>query len=483
MEDCDEVMTSVNTLERTSGQELPYPDGHELPASAVRALTLRLSDDERALLAGSRGGGVAGAGTSLAMRLVVRLAEAMGAAELLPITGAHIDSCLYHGRSSLDFADRLVTGGAEVVVPTTLNVSSLDLLHPELFRGDDETRRDARALMDAYVAMGCEPTWTCAPYQRPDELRPGLGDHVAWAESNAIVFANSVLGARTHRYSDFIDIAAAVTGRVPDAGLHRSENRLATMIVDVSGLPPDLLLTDAAYPVIGFVIGRHCGSSIPAIVGLPATVAEHNLKALGAAAASSGSLAMFHAVGITPEAPTLEAACGGAVPPPGDEQCYRMTAADCRRARDELSVSLGGEPGRPLATVSLGTPHYSVAEIGVLAELLAGRRVHPSVDVYVSTGREVLTEAGLWGWVEPLAAAGVTFVTDTCTYITPIVRNTEGLAMTDSAKWAYYAPGNIGVDVIFGSVGECVESAVAGRIVRDKGLWSGSDESASDESA
>ncbi len=430
-------------------------------------VTVRLTDHEQALLTGSRGDGVA-----MAMRLVVRLAEAMRAPSLLPITGAHIDSCLYHGRSGLDFADRLVSGGAQVVVPTTLNVSSLDLLHPELFRGDDETRREARALMDSYVAMGCEPTWTCAPYQRPDELRPSLGEHVAWAESNAIVFANSVLGARTHRYSDFIDIAAAVTGRVPDAGLHRDENRVATIVVDVRGLPSDLLATDAAYPVIGYLVGRHCGSSIPAIIGLGDTVTEYNLKALGAAAASSGSVAMFHAVGVTPEAPTLEAACAGVVPSPGDERRHvRITAADCRRARRELSATV--ESGRSLATVSLGTPHYSVAEIGVLAELLVGRQVHPSVDFYVSTGREVLTEAGLRGWVEPLEAAGVTFVTDTCTYLTPIVRNTRGLAMTDSAKWAYYAPGNIGVDAVFGSIRECVDSAVVGRVRLDDELWSG----------
>ncbi len=430
-------------------------------------MTLHLTDDEQALLAGSRGDGAA-----LAMRLVVGLAEAMGAEALLPITGAHIDSCLYHGRSSLDFAERLSAGGARVVVPTTLNVSSLDLLHPELFLGDDDTRRDARALMDAYVAMGCEATWTCAPYQRADELRPGLGDHVAWAESNAIVFANSVLGARTHRYSDFIDIAAAVTGRVPDAGLHRSENRVATLVVDVGGLPAGLLANDAVYPVIGFLVGRHSGAGNPAIIGLPAEVEEHNLKALGAAAASSGSLAMFHAVGVTPEAPTLEAACGGVVP--DGDHWLRVTAADCRRARDELSVALGGDAGPSLATVSLGTPHYSVTEIATLAGLLAGRSVHPSVDLYVSTGREVLTEAGLRGLVEPLEAAGVTFVTDTCTYITPIVRNTQGLAMTDSAKWAYYAPGNIGVDTVFGSVSECVDSAVAGRVMRDEALWSDS---------
>ncbi len=431
----------------------------------MRQSRLKLSDHEQGLLEGGRGEGVAGAGTALAMRLVVRLAEAMGAESLLPISGAHIDSCLYHGRSSLDFAERLAGGGAKVVVPSTLNVSSLDQLHPELVRTDEATRREARQLMDVYVALGCEPTWTCAPYQR--EVRPGLGEHVAWAESNAIVFANSVLGARTHRYSDFIDIAAAVTGRVPNAGMHRDENRRATMVVDVSELSAELLATDVVYPVIGFLVGRLCGSAVPAIVGLPSTTTEDNLKALGAAAASSGSLAMFHAVGLTPEAVNLEAAVGGDVP---DERGWqRVTADDCRRARDELS---GGDASGSLATVSLGTPHYSVAEIGSLAETFGGRRVHPSVDMYVSTGREVLTEARLRGWVDTLTAAGVTFVTDTCTYITPIVRNTDGLAMTDSAKWAYYAPGNIGVEAVFGSVGECVASAVAGRVVRDEELWS-----------
>jgi predicted aconitase len=172
---------------------------------------------------------------------------------------------------------------------------------------------------------------------------------------------------------------------------------------------------------------------------------------------------MFHAVGITPEAPTLEVACGGSAP----TERFIITAQQCRGARDELSTGAHEQ----LSTVSLGTPHYSTAEIGALLATLDGRTVHPSVDLYVSTGREVLHEVGLRGWKRPLELAGVTFVTDTCTYITPILRNSDGVAMTDSAKWAYYAPGNLGVDVIFGSFGECVDSAVAGVIVRDEALW------------
>src|SRR6266508_2019524 len=167
--------------------------------------------------------GTEGAASQFAMRVIVKLAELAGAAELISIASAHIDGCLFHGYAGLDFAERLVRGGAAVRVPTTLNVSSLDLLHPDRYRGDPETARAARRLMDAYVAMGCRETWTCAPYQLP--VRPAFGEHVAWAESNAIVFVNSVLGARTGRYGDFVDICAAITGRVPNAGLHLSKRR------------------------------------------------------------------------------------------------------------------------------------------------------------------------------------------------------------------------------------------------------------------
>ena len=145
-----------------------------------------LSDSDRAML-----GGEFGAGVARAMRIVMAAARIQGVDGLLDVTGAHIDGCLYHGQAGLDFAVALVDGGAAVRVPTTLNVSSLDLLHPELYRGDPAVAAEARKLMAAYQSMGCRPTWTCAPYQLP--VRPGFGEHVAWAESNAIVFANSVL--------------------------------------------------------------------------------------------------------------------------------------------------------------------------------------------------------------------------------------------------------------------------------------------------
>ena len=417
-------------------------------------MEVHLTEVERALLANDRG-----AAARMAMRILIEMARIQGAKRFIEVTGAHIDGCLYHGRAGLDFALRLVDGGARVVVPTTLNVSSLDLLHPQLYRGDPETATQARRLMDAYVEMGCEPTWTCAPYQLP--RRPALGEQIAWAESNAIVFANSVLGARTERYGDFVDICAAIAGRVPDAGLHRTENRRARMVVRLVGLPESVLDDDLFYPVLGHLVGRIAGDLVLAIEGLPPGVSEDRLKALGAAAASSGSVALFHAVGSTPEAPSLDEALGGGRP----DRAVEVDLGALRAARAELTTV----PDGSLGAVSVGTPHFSVAEFETLLDLLAGRSV--TTPMYASTGRAMLGEVEARGWGDALREAGVTIVVDTCTYITAILEPRDGMVMTNSAKWGYYAPGNLGVDVAFGSLRECVESAVRGRIWRDPDGW------------
>jgi len=405
--------------------------------------------------------GRAGEAARLAMSILVEMAGVAEADRFIEVTCAHIDGGLYHGRAGLDFAERLATAGARVAVPTTLNVSSLDLLHPDLYRGDPDTAAAARRLMDFYVAMGCRPSWTCAPYQLPE--RPSFGEQIAWAESNAIVFANSVLGARTERYGDFIDICAAITGRVPDAGLHRDENRAGAILYQLTGVPDRLLESDALYPVLGHLIGAETGTSVPVIAGLPRATSEDRLKALGAAAASSGAVAMFHAIGVTPEAPTAQDAFHGRLP----LRTVEVTPERLVAVRDVLSTVSDG----PLAAVSVGTPHASAAELDELSHLMGDGRVNSGIDFFVSTGRDVLAQAEKAGTAARLRDAGVQIVVDTCTYITPILRPTPGAVMTNSAKWAYYAPGNIGVDVVFGSTEECVRSAIAGRIWRDDGLW------------
>jgi predicted aconitase len=389
------------------------------------------------------------------MRLLVRFAEAVQADRLIDAESAHIDGCLYHGGVSLDFVEHLLRLGGRVRVPTTLNVGSVDLIHPELFRGDDGLRADGTRLMKAHEELGCVPTFTCAPYQTI--FRPRLGAQIAWAESNAIVFANSVLGARTNRYGDFTDLCCALTGRVPHYGLHITENRRARVLVEITGLPPEWDDAGPACVAAGHVIGRRCGDRIPAILGLPESTGEDDLKALGAVAASAGAVALFHAIGLTPEAPTLDAAFQGQPP----EEIIRLSAADLRDTVRDLSTV---PDGTPLVAVSLGTPHFSIAEFARLVALLDGPR--PVVDVYVNTGRGVLAELEARGWRAPLEAAGITLVIDTCTYVTAVMRDLSGAVMTNSGKWAYYAPGNLGIEVAFGSMADCLESARAGRVVR-----------------
>jgi predicted aconitase len=373
---------------------------------------------------------------------MANVAEADG---FVPITSAHIDGCLFHGQAGLDFAERLLAEGAHVRVPTSLNVSSLDLLHPHLYRGDPETARSARRLMEVYEELGCRPTWTCAPYQLPD--RPGFGQQIAWAESNAIVFANSVLGARTNRYGDFLDISCAVAGLAPFYGLHTDGGRLATTVVRLHGLSSDSLNSDWLYPVLGSLIGRKISAGIPVIVGLDERASEDRLKALGAGAASTGAVAMFHAVGVTPEAATLEQATGGATLP-------ALTVGEGEIAEERLKLtSSHGE--RPQA-VSLGAPHYSPAQLTRLGGWLRDRRA--VMPLFVNTNRAAVESVP--EVVRALVESGVTVVTDTCTYITPIIDPAIRIVMTDSAKWAYYAPGNLGVGVVFGSAEECVATAL-----------------------
>jgi predicted aconitase len=395
------------------------------------------------------------------MEMVVALAEALDAPHLIDIESTHIDGSLANGQVSADLPERFRADGGRVVVPSTLNVSSLDLLHPDDSESDAETRVLAHRIMDAYVAMGCQPTWTCAPYLL--DQRPAFGAHVAWAESNAIVFANSVLGARTDRYGDFLDICAALTGRAPYAGFHVTENRRARAVFGLHGFSDAQLASDVLYPLLGYIVGERTGELVPALVGLPDHVSEDRMKALGAAAASSGAVALFHVVGVTPEAPTLKAATGDK--PPDLE--IEVTPADIRAARDVIS----SKADVALTAVSVGTPHFSETEFGALRSLLRGRPLPDGVRFYASTGRQTHVQIDERGWVVELEALGVRIVTDTCTYVRPFFDFGTGLVMTNSAKWAHYAPMSMGTKVILAGLDECVESAVAGRVVLDDGLW------------
>lgn len=405
--------------------------------------------------------GDSGPAAQLAMRIVCRMAPLYGAASLLPVTRAHIDGVILAGDAGLEFAERLAELGGRVAVPTTLNVMSMD---QERWRdwGQDEAYADrAFRLGQAYLRMGAAPTFTCAPYQAASA--PVFGEQIAWSESNAVAFANSVIGARTNRYGDFLDICCAVTGRVPASGLHLDEPRLATVVVELNPLPANLAQCDDFYPVLGYLLGSLLDEEIGVVTGLGAEPNDDQLKALLAAAASSGSVALLHLAGITPEAPTGPAALGGRAP----TRRARISLDDLRRARDALTTA--GE--RDVDVVAFGSPHCSLAEARRLASLMAGRRAAPETDVFVTTSRAVRELLARSGELAILESFGARVTADTCIVVAPLIRPGSRVLMTNSAKYAHYGPGLLGVDSIFGTTEECVDSAVAGRIVRLASPW------------
>ena len=415
---------------------------------------MKLTAEEQGMLSGRHG-----EATAMAMRILIAAGELLGATSLVPVSSAHIDGCLHHGDGGVEFAEALVRGGGRMAVPTTLNVGALDLLHPGVVRADAHRTDMARRQMNAYVAMGAEPTFTCAPYQVGHE--PRAGAQVAWGESNAIAFVNSVLGAHTERYGDFLDACCALTGRAPLHGLHLDENRRATVVIDAHDVPPALALRDVFYPVLGTWLGLTVGREIAVIDGLPASVTRDQLKALGAAAASTGAVALFHVTGVTPEAATLADATGGR-----EVRHLRLEPDALARALRRLSTAPEGDR---LDAIAVGSPHFSMEESAELARLLKGRTC--TVPFYVCTARDTFTEMRRAGIADTLRDARVEVVVDTCVVVTPILPAVGGVLMTNSGKFAHYGPSNTGYEVVYGSLEDCAESAVAGRVIRDQEVW------------
>ena len=419
---------------------------------------LKLSNQDQAMLTGEHG-----PATKMAMTIIVRMAQFHRAERLLDIEQAHIDSAIYMGPAGLEFAERLAGLGARVRVPATLNVSAVDEYHWQEWAVPPVWAEQAQRQMAAYAEMGCRPTWTCAPYQV--DLIPKFGQQLAWGESNAIVFANSVIGARTERYPDLLDICAAITGRVPAVGLHLTENRAGQVLMPLVEVPEILQQDDSFYPVLGHLLGKIARDRIPVVTGLTAQPTEDQLKALGAASASSGTVALFHLVGVTPEAPSQAAAFQGREP----KEIYPITGERLRAARRELTTTTIGEA---LDLVILGSPHFSLAEFKQLAPLVAGKQKHDRVKFLVTSSRAMAMLAQKAGLLEPLQQFGAQLTVDTCILASPMLPPEIKRLMTNSAKYAYYAPGMLNTEITFGSLADCVESAVAGRVVRDETLWS-----------
>lgn len=395
------------------------------------------------------------------MRTLVAVAELTGSRRLIDISRAHLVGAYHAGTANLELVEKLAAEGLRVAVPTTLNAGSFDLHCPRAADRDHPDFEASHRLLQLLGELGCESSLTCAPYHLPDP--PATGECVAWSESNAVAYANSVLGARSNRTCQYLDLSAALTGRMPDYGLYRTENRRADCLFTVRGIPARWLADTGFHALLGLQVGALAGDGVPLIDGLPPAIDADHLRALGAAAASSGQVALFHVTGSTPEAPDRDTALHARDP----RVRYTLGPEAIRAARARLSQG----PAERLGAVCLGTPHASRAECEALLQHLDGRRVRRGVAFTVSTSRHVAAALERSGVTDALAAAGVRLVTDRCSYYRPRCFSGAGLVLTNSAKWAYYAPGNLDLAVRFATTRECVESAVAGRLRLDEGFW------------
>jgi cis-L-3-hydroxyproline dehydratase len=424
--------------------EMPKPDPEDFT----------LSDLDRRFLAGEFG-----EAAKIAMRIVLQTARIEGAAGMIDVDMAHLDGVFYQGPAGLQFARKLCDLGARVRVPTTMNAICVDRRQWRALGVPLALGEATDALADAYVEMGARPTYTCAPYLL--DPAPKAGQMIAWGESNAVVFANSVLGARTLKYPDYLDILVALTGRAPLADCYLATARRATIRFD---LPPLGEVDDLFFPLLGYHIGKIATNEIPLICGLEGRDVSHDdLKAFGAAFATTSAAPMFHMLGITPEASTLDA-----VPVEG-ARVVRLTRADLAETWAELNIARTPD----VDLVALGNPHFSVTEMAALARLCAGRRKAGGVRLVVTCGRDVFAQAQAAGFIDRVRAFGGEVLNDTCWCFigAPVVPATVRNIATNSGKYAHYGPPAVGKAFHFASLARCVEAACTGRIDTSPPDW------------
>ena len=381
------------------------------------------------------------------MRITCAMAAQQGARSLVDVTQGHIDGCIYASPANLTFAEKMAEMGARVRVPTTMNAISVDRVNWQAQGVPASFGDPAARLADAYVRMGCRPTFTCSPYLL--DSAPGAGESIAWAESNAVIFANTVLGARTAKHPDFLDLCIALTGRAPLSGVYLDQHRKARRVIDVE--PPESV-DDSFWPLIGYLAGRVAPDRIPLLRGLAtAQPSRDDLKALCAAFGTTSAAPMLHVEGVTPEA--ADAASE-------DADLASITRADMAAAWGPLN-----EGPEEVELVAIGSPHASLAECRALSEALDGRKRHRDVTVIVTAGRQVIAEARDEGVLARLEESGVQVLPDLCwcSISEPVFPTRTRALMTNSGKYAHYGPGLSGRAVRFGSLADCVTAALTGR--------------------
>jgi predicted aconitase len=377
---------------------------------------MKLTPHEQAMLNGTHG-----PATRKAMEILLALGTIYDAQEMIPVSSVQIAGVSYAnvGEAGLEFLAELADGGGKAQVLTTLNPAGMDIENWQALGISPEFAENQKRVLDAFARMNIITTCSCTPYLVGNT--PHFGEHIAWAESSAVCYANSVLGARTNREGGPSALAAALTGLTPAYGYHLDSDRHPTVTVVV-----EAQLTDTSdFGALGRAMGEKLLVEglklLPYIRGV-AQASVEQLKSFCASIATYGGAAMFHMEGITPEV--------GLVSPPAETIC--LTRTDLDTARQSMSDATADE----VDFVSLGCPHLSIKEIARLAELLQGRQV--TKEFWITTARPVKQMADMMGYTQIIEASGAKFAVDTCCVVAPIEGRFKALA-TDSAKACYYA--------------------------------------------
>lgn len=373
-----------------------------------------LTPEQQAMLQGRHGRSI-----QKAMQILSTLGKIYGAEVMLPVTSVQVSGVSYAnlGEAGLEWLSEMAADGSQVKALTTLNPAGMDIENWQVLGVDPQFARDQARVLDAFARMGITLTCTCTPYLTGN--LPNLGDHVAWAESSAVCYANSVLGARTNREGGPSALAAALTGFTPAYGLHLDANRQPSVTVEVEEQPTGTW----QFGVLGKAIGDRLQGqqSVPFITGIGHASLEE-LKSFCASIATYGGTGLFHMRGITPEVELYTA----------PEEVIHITLADMQQATSKLQIALLDE----VDFVSLGCPHLTLAEVARVAELLTGKRVNK--EFWITTSRPVKHLADEAGYTAVIESAGAKFAVDTCCVVAPIEGRFKAM-LTDSAKACYYA--------------------------------------------
>lgn len=356
-----------------------------------------------------------------AMEIVTKVGDAVGADSLVPIKSAHV---LAHYSSlhdaGVDVLERFAGSGGKFAVPTSVDPASIDLRNWKSFGIPEEYARQQFRLCDAYAKLGGMRCWTCVQYQVCNF--PKQDETVAWAESSAVVYANSVIGCRSNKITSGMDVACAILGLTPKFGMLNDENRLAAVAFKIKFDK----MTDLDYRSLGFFLGRKAGSRVPALLGLPATVASDEIKHLGASSAAAGPVTMIHMPGITPGSKTLSQATGGQT-----VEQIEVSRSDLAEVESDLN-----QTSEKPDLVAFGVPHLSTNELGQLAKMLEGRKLKAGVEMYAYTSSQAYDMAERTGISAAIEGAGARISQSTDAEISPLKKLGFNVVMTNSAKLA-----------------------------------------------